>query len=548
MSESFVTLEQSYEHCRQLNKKSGTTYYWSTTVLPKVKRHHVHALYGFCRYADDIVDDLGDVATDVRAKALADFGERFFEDLEAGDSNDLVIKATVHTVRAFQIDPDCVRRFLRSMTMDLTVETYETYDDLLHYMDGSAAVIGEMMLPILEPTDPAAFAPARELGNAFQLTNFLRDIDEDLDRSRIYVPQEDIRRFGAQSAFETRTATPEFRELMRFEIARTRELSQAASRARRLGAYVVERKIGEGGMGVVFAATHAMLRRTAAVKLVSRATPTTLARFEREVRAASKLRHPNAVQIWDYGRTREGVFYYAMEYVDGLDLESVVRSEGPLHPGRAVAILAQVAGALREAHEAHLVHRDIKPANIMIAVIGGVPDFAKVLDFGLAKDLDDDEGPRTIVTEGKVVGTPLFVAPEQIDSPSDVDGRADLWSLGAVAYFLLSGHPPYEGANVGALVQARLDGPPVLPSVRRGSKLPESLETLVMELLSRDPARRPADADALIRRLEALEGVERWRSADAQRWWRERGAALRAAARTKHQEFDKTAGARIAVE
>ena len=212
----------------KLNKKSGTTYYWSTTVLPKVKRHHVHALYGFCRYADDIVDDLGDVATDVRAKALADFGDRFFEDLEAGDSNDLVIKATVHTVRAFQIDPDCVRRFLRSMTMDLTVETYETYDDLLHYMDGSAAVIGEMMLPILEPTDPAAFAPARELGNAFQLTNFLRDIDEDLDRSRIYVPQEDIRRFGAQSAFETRTATPEFRELMRFEIARTRELYRIA--------------------------------------------------------------------------------------------------------------------------------------------------------------------------------------------------------------------------------------------------------------------------------------------------------------------------------
>ncbi len=227
------TLEQSYEHCRQLNKKSGTTYYWSTTVLPKVKRHHVHALYGFCRYADDIVDDPipgqhGDVPTDVRAKALADFGNRFFDDLEAGDSDDLVIKATVHTVRAFRIDPECIRRFLASMTMDLTVETYETYDDLLGYMDGSAAVIGEMMLPILEPTDPAAYGPARELGNAFQLTNFLRDIDEDLDRNRIYVPQEDIRRFGAESAFETRTATPEFRELMRFEIARTRELYRIA--------------------------------------------------------------------------------------------------------------------------------------------------------------------------------------------------------------------------------------------------------------------------------------------------------------------------------
>ncbi len=223
-----VTLEQSYAHCKALNKRNGTTYYWATTVLPVVKRHHVHALYGFCRHADDIVDDLGDVATDVRAKALDDFGDRFFEDLEAGDSNDLVLKAMVHTVRAFRIDPECVARFLRSMAMDLTVETYETWDDLLGYMDGSAAVIGEMMLPILEPTDPAAFEPARELGNAFQLTNFLRDIDEDLDRSRTYIPQEDIRRFGAEDAFRTRTATPEFKELMRFEVARTRDLYAVA--------------------------------------------------------------------------------------------------------------------------------------------------------------------------------------------------------------------------------------------------------------------------------------------------------------------------------
>jgi phytoene synthase len=223
-----ITLEQSYAHCRQLNRRNGTTYYWATQVLPAVKRHHVHAIYGFCRHADDIVDDLGDVSTDVRAKALADFGDRFFEDLETGDSDDLVLKAMVHTVRAFRIDPDCIRRFLASMAMDLTVERYETWDDLLVYMDGSAAVIGEMMLPILEPTDPAAVGPARELGNAFQLTNFLRDIDEDLDRNRIYVPQGDIRRFGAGAAFETRTATPEFRQLMRFEIERARELYRVA--------------------------------------------------------------------------------------------------------------------------------------------------------------------------------------------------------------------------------------------------------------------------------------------------------------------------------
>jgi 15-cis-phytoene synthase len=230
-----VTLEDSYERCRQLNKAHGTTYYWSTYALPKVKRHHVHALYGFCRHADDIVDDLPPDPThhptfdvEVRAKALADFGHRFFADLEAGSSTDPVLKAVVHTVRAFDIDPECFRRFLRSMTMDLTVDSYETWDDLRGYMDGSAAVIGEMMLPILEPLLPEAADHARDLGDAFQLTNFLRDIDEDLDRGRVYVPQEDIRRFGAESAFAERRATPAFVELMAFEIARARELYASA--------------------------------------------------------------------------------------------------------------------------------------------------------------------------------------------------------------------------------------------------------------------------------------------------------------------------------
>ena len=223
-----VTLEASYERCRELNKRYGTTYYWSTYALPKIKRHHVHALYAFCRYADDIVDDLGDVPVDVRAKALEAFGERFFADLGAGTSDDLVLKAVVHTVRAFGIDPDCFRRFLRSMAMDLTVATYETWDDLRGYMDGSAAVIGEMMLPILEPLSPDALQPARDLGDAFQLTNFLRDVDEDLDRGRIYLPLEDVRRFGAEHAFAERRATPAFVDLMRFEIDRCRQLYASA--------------------------------------------------------------------------------------------------------------------------------------------------------------------------------------------------------------------------------------------------------------------------------------------------------------------------------
>jgi phytoene synthase len=186
----------------------------------------VHALYGFCRYADDIVDDLGPVPVETRERALKDFGDRFFADLAAGKSSDPVLRAVVDTVLTCKIDPECFRRFLRSMTMDLTVEQYETWADLLVYMDGSAAVIGEMMLPILEPTNDAAIGPARDLGNAFQLTNFLRDVNEDLDRGRVYIPQEDVRRFGVD--LSERRCSPQFVELMKFEIARCRELYRSA--------------------------------------------------------------------------------------------------------------------------------------------------------------------------------------------------------------------------------------------------------------------------------------------------------------------------------
>jgi phytoene synthase len=221
-----TTLEQSYARCRALNKTFGRTYYAATFALPRVKRHHVHALYGFCRYADDIVDDLGAAPVEVREKALGDLRDRFFADLEAGDSDDVVLKAVVHTVRAFQIDADCFRRFLQSMTMDLSIATYDTFDDLLCYVDGSAAVIGEMMLPILEPTSADAVSHARDLGIAFQLTNFLRDVGEDLDRGRIYLPQEDLDAFGADPSL--RRVTPEWRALMNFEIARTRRYYQSA--------------------------------------------------------------------------------------------------------------------------------------------------------------------------------------------------------------------------------------------------------------------------------------------------------------------------------
>ena len=223
-----LSLDESYELCKEFNKRHGTTYYWSTKVLPRDKQRHVHALYGFCRYADDIVDDLGPVPVETRERALKDFGDRFFADLAAGKSSDPVLRAVVDTVLTCKIDPECFRRFLRSMTMDLTVEQYETWADLLVYMDGSAAVIGEMMLPILEPTNAAAIGPARDLGNAFQLTNFLRDVNEDLDRGRVYIPQVDVRRFGVDLA--ARRCTPEFVALMKFEIERCRELYASADK------------------------------------------------------------------------------------------------------------------------------------------------------------------------------------------------------------------------------------------------------------------------------------------------------------------------------
>jgi 15-cis-phytoene synthase len=223
-----ITLDESYARCRDLARRYGTTYYWATYALPRVKRHHVWALYAFCRYADDIVDATDGATPTERGEALADFGKRFFDDWRKGDADDPILKAVVHTTRAFGHDPAVFERFLASMTMDLRVTQYESWDDLLGYMDGSAAVIGEMMLPLLEPTSSAAFEPARSLGLAFQLTNFLRDVDEDLRLGRVYVPQEDLRRFGADPW--RRRADAAWVELMRFEIDRCRALYRDADR------------------------------------------------------------------------------------------------------------------------------------------------------------------------------------------------------------------------------------------------------------------------------------------------------------------------------
>lgn len=226
MSADDLQLRAGYRECEAITRRHGTTYYWGARLLPAVDRRHVFAVYALARLADDIVDEAGDRPVAETAAALAQFEARFWAALGDGGSPDPVLAAVAATTRDRQIDPDCYRRFFAAMRRDLTCTSYPSWEDLLGYMDGSAAVIGEMMLPVLRPRSPAAVEPARALGLAFQLTNFLRDVGEDLGRGRVYLPQDDLARFGADPW--ARQVTPAWRALMRHEIARNRELYRQA--------------------------------------------------------------------------------------------------------------------------------------------------------------------------------------------------------------------------------------------------------------------------------------------------------------------------------
>jgi serine/threonine-protein kinase len=292
--------------------------------------------------------------------------------------------------------------------------------------------------------------------------------------------------------------------------------------ARRFGQYVLERKIGEGAMGVVYRATHAMLRRPAAIKLLlkDRASELDLARFEREVQHTSRLVHPNTISIFDYGRTAEGVFYYVMEYLDGLDLQRLVDQYGPVDPARAIHILAQVGGALAEAHALGLIHRDIKPANIVLTERPDEPDVVKVVDFGLVKRFGGklDESAAT----DAITGTPLYMAPEAISRPDSVDGRSDLYAVGAVAYFLLTGQHVFEAASVLEVCSKHMLEAPVPPSQRLGKALPADLEAIVLGCLAKDRDARPASAALLRSALLACADARRYDLPSARAWWQAR--------------------------
>ena len=302
----------------------------------------------------------------------------------------------------------------------------------------------------------------------------------------------------------------------------TFRLRKSVARARRLGQYTLGEKLGEGGMGVVYRAEHEMLRRPTAIKLLppGRAGEDSLKRFEREVRQTARLTSPHTVSIYDYGRTPDGLFYYVMEYLDGIDLEGLVKEGGPLAPGRAVRILRQVCAALAEAHGIGLIHRDIKPANILLCERGGFPDIAKVLDFGLVREISSSD-PR-LTAENVLHGTPQYLAPETIRNADAVDARSDLYSLGAVAYFLLTGTPVFSGRGALEIIHHHLQTAPESLSRRLGKPIPPKLEAVVMACLSKNPDERPESARALAAALHACDDVPPWDELAAQSFWHER--------------------------
>jgi hypothetical protein len=294
-------------------------------------------------------------------------------------------------------------------------------------------------------------------------------------------------------------------------------LHERAREARRLGQYELEEKIGAGGMGEIYRARHAMLRRPTAVKLLSGdGSEQQLKRFEREVQLTARLTHPNTISIYDYGRTPDGTFYYAMELLDGLTLEQLIERHGPATPARTIHVLRQVCGALAEAHGVGLIHRDIKPANIYLCARGGVQDVVKVLDFGLVRELSSDTS-LTASNVNAIVGTPLYLSPEAILSGSRIDARADLYGLGAVAYFMLTGAPPFRGANMVEICGHHLHTLPEPPSRRRA--VPDDIERIVLGCLSKEPGQRPASASELERALAACNDAGGWSAADAETWW-----------------------------
>jgi serine/threonine-protein kinase len=303
-------------------------------------------------------------------------------------------------------------------------------------------------------------------------------------------------------------------------------LRQEAAAARKLGQYQLQRLLGTGGMGDVYLAEHALLRRPCAVKLIrpERAgEPHALRRFEREVHATAQLTHPNVVEIYDYGRAADGTFYYVMEYLDGLTLDELVARPGPLPPARAVHLLRQVCSALRAAHGRGLIHRDLKPANIFVCEGVWLHDIAKLLDFGLVQAPALEGDGQKLTQEGAVAGTPAYMSPEQAAGLTELDGRSDLYSLGCVAYFLLTGRPPFVGKTSMQVLAAHMYEA-VAPPRQYCPDVPADLEAVILRCLEREPAQRFPSADELEQALARCHCAGQWTCEQAAAWWRGQAA------------------------
>jgi len=299
-----------------------------------------------------------------------------------------------------------------------------------------------------------------------------------------------------------------------------REAQKAAIDAQQLGQYTLERKLGAGAMGVVFKGHHSMLRRATAIKMldVDKVNDESIQRFEREVQITCQLNHPNTIAIYDYGRTPEGVFYFAMEYLDGIDLQKLVDDYGPQPESRVIHILLQICGSLYEAHSQGLVHRDIKPANVMFNRRGCEPDVVKVLDFGLVKAIDEQK-QSGLTTSNGLTGTPLYMSPEAIESPLSVDARSDIYAVGAVGYFLLTGEPVFEAGSIVELCQQHVDETPIPPSERLGKHVSTELENALLTSLEKSRAKRPQTARDLAQLLLLCPTAKEWSIEDADGWW-----------------------------
>jgi serine/threonine-protein kinase len=299
-------------------------------------------------------------------------------------------------------------------------------------------------------------------------------------------------------------------------------LRQEAAEARKLGQYLLKCWLGAGGMGEVYLAEHLLLRRPCALKLIrpERAgDPKHLARFEREVQTTATLTHPNTVQIFDYGRAEDDTFYYVMEYLPGLTLSQLVEQHGPLPAARAVHFLRQLCGALREAHAVGLIHRDIKPGNVMVCERGGIHDVAKLLDFGLVLPQGVGHDDERLTQEGTIAGTPAYVSPEQAAGREDLDARSDIYSAGCLAYFLLTGRPPFAGRSAVRMLAAHMYEPPVPPTTHRPD-VPAGMESVVLRCLAKDPADRYPTAQGLESALASCLTAGRWTEEEAACWWR----------------------------